>query len=184
MGDNTIQNSAFTAAGSLNGTYNLANMTIDTNGKITSLSSGLSSNNTYTGTNTFNNTLTLNSGSRYYNTTNYTEFLQTGTQLTIKPISNNGSLALFSTNSTGVQTQQLLIDNSGVNIYGTMTFYANPTTQFSTINQTSATLIIQNPTTSGTYNPASTAGTIGIIGLKDQTTDNVIFTLYGNISWR
>ena len=35
-GDNTIQNSAFTGAASLNGTYNLTNMTIDTNGKITS----------------------------------------------------------------------------------------------------------------------------------------------------
>jgi hypothetical protein len=30
----------------------------------------------------------------------------------------------------------------------------------------------------GTYNPASTAGTIVIIGLKDKTNDNVLFTLY------
>jgi microcystin-dependent protein len=158
------------------------------------------------GIKTLLSSLYLNAGSRYYSGTNYTEFLQTGTQLTIKPVSINGSLALFSSApSTGAQTQQLLINNSGVttttlnsttifcgnyntttatgttsfafnttsgiigiganistgsinlgtatayvNVYGTMTFYANPTSNFSTINQTSNNLFIINPNTSGT----------------------------------
>ena len=63
----------------------------------------------------------------YSGTTNNTEFLQTGTQLTIKPVSNNGSLALYSTNSSGSQTEQLLVNNSGVS-----TTTLNSTNIFST----------------------------------------------------
>ena len=66
-GDNTIQNSAFTGAGSLNGTYGLSNITIDMNGKITSLSSGLTSTNTFTNTNTFNGSASFNAQTYFYN---------------------------------------------------------------------------------------------------------------------
>ena len=61
-----------------------------------------------------NGVKTFLSGTRYNNGTNYTTFDQVATQLTIKPVSINGSIALYSTNSFGVQTQQLLINNIGI----------------------------------------------------------------------
>ena len=75
-------------------------------------------------------------GSRYYNITNNTQFDQVGTQLTIKPVSLNGSLPLFSSApSTGIQTQQLLISSAGAT-----TTTLNSTTIFcSNYNTTSAT---------------------------------------------
>ena len=63
---------------------------------------------------TIYNNLNFNAGSRYNNGTNYTTFDQVGTQLTIKPVSINGSIALYSTNLYGVQTQQLLVNNIGI----------------------------------------------------------------------
>jgi hypothetical protein len=56
----TIQDSAYTGLTSSAGTYPDANLTIDTNGKITAISAGtgsaiLTTNNTFTGTNTFTN---------------------------------------------------------------------------------------------------------------------------------
>jgi len=66
--DNTIQNSAFTGAGSKNGTYNLSNITIDTNGKITDLTDGLTTQNTFTNTNTFNAQTTFNNSAPVSNT--------------------------------------------------------------------------------------------------------------------
>jgi hypothetical protein len=51
--------------------------------------------NEFTSENNFNALVNFKAASRYYNTTNYTQFDQVGTQLTIKPVSLNGSLALF-----------------------------------------------------------------------------------------
>lgn len=123
---------------------------------------------------TISNTLYLNAGSRYYDTTNYTEFLQTGTQLTIKPVSNNGTLALYSTNLTGVQTRQLLIDNTGLtsttltstNIfssnYGTTT--ATGTTEFS-FGTTAGIINIGKNITTGSINLGSATSTTNMIGI-------------------
>ncbi|MEY3752043.1 MAG: hypothetical protein RLZZ354_585 [Pseudomonadota bacterium] len=136
---------------------------------------GLNANTTLyvAGQSTFNNTALLYNGSRYYNTTNYTEFLQTGTQLTIKPVSNSGSLALFSTNLSGVQTQQLLINNSGAttttlnstNIfssnYGTST--ANGTTAFS-FGTTTGIISIGSNITSGSINLGTETGYVNVYG--------------------
>ena len=104
------------------------------------------------GTKTFSNTLYLNDGSRYYNSTNYTEFAQVGTQLTIKPVNLNGSLALYSSApATGLQTQQLLINNAGAT-----TTVLNSTNIFSINYNTSA------PTSLTEISFSTTTGNIGI----------------------
>lgn len=106
----------------------------------------------------------FNAGSRYYSTTNYTEFLQTGTQLTIKPVSSNGSLALFSSAPvSGTQTQQLLINNSGVSattISSTNIFSTNYNTSSQIIdfgfNITTGTCNICASITTGNVNIGNT----------------------------
>jgi len=71
--DNTIQNSAFTGAHLLAGSYTLTNMTIDSNGKITALSNGTSSSQFQP---TFNNSSVLQViGSNYgYTALQYINF--------------------------------------------------------------------------------------------------------------
>ena len=104
--------------------------------------------------------LICNAGSRYYSGLSYTEFLQTGTQLTIKPVSNSGSLALFSTNPIGTQTQQLLVNNSGVTI--------------PTLNSTTIFSPNYNTTTSAGTTVFSSNTTTGIIRIGENITTGSI----------
>ena len=106
-GDNTIQNSAFTGAGSLSGTYNLSNITIDTNGKITSLNSGLSSANIFTNTNTFNDIINSKTGLRLVDVTpsaKYVELSVLNNAMSFSPSFNNNSFEFVTKNSTGSST--------------------------------------------------------------------------------
>jgi len=71
--DNTQQNTAYTGAGALAGSYTSTNLTIDANGKITAISNGsgggggasLSANQTFTGLNTFSQVLTGTVGAAF-----------------------------------------------------------------------------------------------------------------------
>jgi microcystin-dependent protein/non-homologous end joining protein Ku len=120
------------------------------------------------GIKTFLNTLYLSNGIRYYNTTNYTDFAQVGTQLTIKPVSLNGSLALYSSApSTGIQTRQLLLDNTGLNsttLTSTNIFSSNYGTTTSTgqtdfcFGTTSGIVSICSQLTSGSVRIGNSSG--------------------------
>ena len=119
----------------------------------------------------------FNAGSRYYSgTTNYTEVLQTGAQLTIKPVHDSGTIALFSTNTSGTRTQQLLINDSGISspvITGTNIFSTN-------YNSPSGFMTIGASTETGTIS-LGTNLTLGNVNIGNTTAGSFKINIRGSL---
>jgi roadblock/LC7 domain-containing protein len=124
---------------------------------------------------TFNNTIICNYGATSNNSLPTTSLNPTmGTQIVKNYCDTKFQLISNMNNYVNITTAQ--------SIAGNKTFTGN--TKFNAYTEFTGSngyFQINCGMSGGTYNPASTAGTIGIIGLKDQTNDNVLFTLYENI---
>jgi hypothetical protein len=167
-GDNTIQNSAFTGAGSLNGTYNLANITIDTNGKITSLSSGASANINFTGNNTFQNYTTFKASLDLLDGTGTKSgniIMEATGDLVINNNTPSGSINFGTDDSGGSNFSRATINENEFNIEVPLTLnvdytYYNPVNF--TSNRLGYTLSNTGSTNTLTNNVANNSGQIYI----------------------
>lgn len=159
-GDNTIQNSAFTGAGSLNGTYNLSNITIDTNGKITSLSSGLTSTNSFSGVNTFSNNTNFSSSITLTDIANFSTIQQSSAVLNIENPTLSSTIRLKTRASTGAVQNSLTLNTSSCDILSSTLNLTSttPTSILTPNNLNGAINLFNNLTTGGTLNIGSTSG--------------------------
>lgn len=185
-GDSTIQNSAFTGAGALNGTYNLANMTIDTNGKITSLSSGLSSNNTYTGNNSFVGDLIAKSNFKLYDTSNpsiYTNLFMYLNNFAFATVGGTNTTMTFSlNNNSGLAYEAMKLTNNLITFATSNIFLSN----------TGATIIDSASTTSVSLFDTIASGTVSmfsslsnsIVSMFNSSTNDATLEINANVKFR
>jgi hypothetical protein len=122
FGDNTLQTSAYTGAKSLAGSYTYSNITIDTQGKITAISSNsstsvpstISSAITFTGGATFSDSTTLfNSSSTFNSAINAYSTLNVVGKLSFNSFDANNILRSVNSTSSGFSFQQYLDRTTG-----------------------------------------------------------------------
>ncbi len=175
--DNTIQNSAFTGAGTLNGSYNLSNITIDTNGKITSLSSGLTTTNSFTGVNTFTNNTNFSSSITLTDIANFSTVTiqQNSAVLNIENPSLGSTIRLKTRPSVGAVQNSLTLNTASCDILSpTLNLTgASPSSILSPNNLNGTINLFNNLTTGGTININSSTGS-NIINGNVTITNNLI----------
>ena len=173
--DNTIQNSAFTGAGSLNGTYGLSNITIDTNGKITSLSSGLTSTNSFSGVNTFTNNVNCASSLTFTDITNFSTIQQNSAVLNIENPTLNSMIRLKTRASTGAVQNSLTLNTASCDILSpTLNLTgASPSSILAPNNLNGTINLFNNLTSGGTINIGSISG-VNTINGNTTITNNLI----------
>ena len=162
-GDNTIQNSAFTGAGTLSGTYNLSNITIDANGKITSLSSGLTSNNNFTGINNFSSNINCSSSINLTDIGNFSSILatiqQNSASLNIENPSLGSTIRLKTRPSVGAVQNSLTLNTASCDILSpTLNLTGASPISILTPNNLNGTINLFNNLTTGTININSSTG--------------------------
>lgn len=185
-GDSTIQNSAFTGAGSLNGSYNLANMTIDTNGKITSLSSGLSSTNTFTGTNSFVGDLIAKSNFKLYDTSNpsiYTNLFMYLNNFAFATVGGTNTTMTFSlNNNSGLAYEAMKLTNNLITFATSNIFLSN--TGDTIIDSASTTGVsLFDTISSGTVSMFSSLSN-SIVSMFNSSTNDATLEINANVKFR
>ena len=215
--DTTQQNSAYTGAGTLAGSYTNTNMTLNSDGKITAIANGLApssilaTNNTWTGTNTFSNNLTVG-GAGTANltpviTTNKSQIL-IGTggngQMDIEcPLTIGGFGSLTTTTNNINMTQTSIINQTGTktspNILATTNLTSGSHLQYPDATQ-QVSAYTGAGALSGTYGSANitidtngriTAISAGSAGVGDadslyltNTITNVSLATFNGVNWQ